>query len=52
LFEDQDWITPDDGGCNNKGELKCIRVINVATNEKILVNSEGYTYPRYAALEM
>jgi hypothetical protein len=48
--KDQPWITKEDGGCNEKG-LLCIRVINIETNERILVNSEGYTYSRYVAIE-
>lgn len=48
---DQLWITKEDGGCNEKGELRCIRVKNSKTNESILVDSEGYTYPRYTAIE-
>ncbi|GAA0735630.1 DUF6329 domain-containing protein [Clostridium oceanicum] len=49
--KDQSWITKEDGGCNSKGELRCIRVKNTKTNKSILVDSEGYTYPRYTALE-
>lgn len=48
---DQSWITKEDGGCNSKGELRCIRVKNTETNKSILVDSEGYTYPRYTAIE-
>jgi len=47
---DQPWITKEDGGCNEKGELRCIRVKNIKTKKSILVNSEGYTYPRYTAI--
>ncbi|WP_147564928.1 DUF6329 domain-containing protein [Clostridium tyrobutyricum] len=49
--KDQPWITKEDGGCNEKGELRCIRVKNTKTKKSILVNSEGYTYPRYTAIE-
>ncbi|ADL50612.1 hypothetical protein [Clostridium cellulovorans] len=49
--KDQPWITEEDGGCNEKGELKCIRVKNSKTKKCILVDSEGYTYPRYTAIE-
>lgn len=49
--KDQHWITKEDGGCNSKGELRCIRVRNTKTNKGILVDSEGYTYPRYTAIE-
>lgn len=49
--KDQPWITKEDGGCNSKGELICIRVRNTKTKKSILIDSEGYTYPRYTALE-
>jgi len=51
FFQDQPWICPEDGGVNESGEAKCIRVINKETGERVLVNSEGYNYPRYTALE-
>ena len=51
LLEDQPWIDKDDGGSNPSGEISCIRVINLQTGERILVNSEGYDYPRYTAIE-
>ncbi len=51
FFDDQPWISPKDGGINENGEAKCIRVINKETGERVLVNSEGYSYPRYTALE-
>ncbi len=51
FFQDQPWISPEDGGSNKKGEIRCIRVINQETSERVLVNSEGYDYPRYTALE-
>ena len=51
FFEDQPWITPEDGGVNKNGEIRCIKVINGETGEGVLVNSEGYSYPRYTALE-
>lgn len=49
--KDQPWITKEDGGSNEKGELRCIRVRNTKTKKNILVDSEGYTYPRYTAIE-
>lgn len=49
--KDQPWITKDDGGYNEKEEIRCIRVKNVKTKKCILVDSEGYTYPRYTAIE-
>ena len=52
FFKDQPWITEQDGGPNERGQLRCIRVKNKETGERILVNSEGYTYPRYIALEL
>ena len=45
LLKDQPWITKDDGGPNENGELRCIRVINQSTGEKLLINSEGFDYP-------
>lgn len=52
FLEDQSWITPEDGGMNQNGEVRCIRVLNRDTEEKVLVNSEGYDYPRYTGLEI
>ena len=51
FFEDQPWITKEDGGVNEAGEIRCILVINKDTGEKVLVNTEGYDYPRYTGLE-
>lgn len=51
FLEDQPWIEKGDGGSNPSGEIRCIRVINQLTGERILVNSEGYDYPRYTAIE-
>jgi len=50
FFKDRPWISPEDGGKTIKG-VRCIRVINEQTDEKILVNNEGYSYPRYTAIE-
>lgn len=51
FFNDQPWITEGDDGVNENREVRCIRVINKDTGEKVLVNSEGYSYPRYTAIE-
>lgn len=51
FLNDQAWITKEDGGVNRQREVQCIRVINQDTGEKVLVNCEGYTYPRYTAIE-
>lgn len=51
FFNDQPWITDEDGGVNENREVRCIRVINKVTDEKVLVNTEGYSYPRYTAIE-
>jgi len=51
FFNDQPWITKVDCGVNEDYEVICIRVINKETNERVLVNSEGYDYPRYTAIE-
>ncbi|SHJ77669.1 DUF6329 domain-containing protein [Paramaledivibacter caminithermalis] len=53
FLKDQSWITEgEDGGMNKNGQIRCIRVKNEKTGEKILVNSEGYKYSRYTALEL
>jgi hypothetical protein len=49
--KDQPWITEEDGGINEEGEFVCIRVKNTRNKKGILVNTEGYTYPRYIAIE-
>lgn len=51
FLADQPWITSEDGGSTKDGKAKCIRVVNQETGERVLVNTEGYTYPRYTALE-
>ena len=51
FFNEQPWIEETDGGSNAARELRCIRVKNVETGERILVNTEGYDYPRYTAIE-
>lgn len=51
FLKDQPWIEKEDGGQNENGELKCIRVKNRETRKSILVDSEGYSYPRYTAIE-
>lgn len=51
FFKDQPWIEKDDGGLNANGAIRCIRVTNTQTKERILVNSEGYQYCRYTAIE-
>lgn len=50
--KDQPWITEEDGGTNEKGEFICIRVKKAKNKKGILINSEGYTYPRYVAIEI
>jgi len=51
FFQEQPWIDSSDGGMNPNGEYRCIRVRNAKTGERVLVNSEGYDYPRYTAIE-
>jgi hypothetical protein len=51
LLEDQPWIEKGDGGMTPQRKIRCIRVQNAKTGERLLVNSEGYDYPRYTALE-
>jgi hypothetical protein len=52
FLRDQSWITIEDGGINQNGEVRCIRVVNIDTGEKILLNNEGYSYGRYVGLEL
>ena len=52
FLKDQFWIRSEDGGINMNGEVRCVRVNNMDTDEKVLVNSEGYDYARYTALEI
>lgn len=51
FFNEQPWIEKTDGGSNENGDLRCIRVINIETGERLLISSEGYDYCRYTALE-
>lgn len=51
MLADQPWIQKSDGGSNDKGELRCIRVVNETTGEKVIIDSEGYEYARFTALE-
>jgi len=51
FFQDQPWIEPGDGGSSEVGEVRCIRVKNQETGDTVLVDPEGYSYPRYVALE-
>jgi len=52
FLKDQPWILKSDGGYNEKGEYRCIRVRNMDTGERLLVSSEGFDYPRYVAIEL
>lgn len=52
FLKDQPWITAEDGGINQNEEVRCIRVVNIETGEKILQNGEGYSYGRYVGLEL
>ena len=51
FLKDQPWILKTDGGYNDMGEYRCIRVRNVDTGERLLVSSEGFDYPRYIGIE-
>jgi len=51
LLQDQAFINKDEGGINDAGEVLCIRVINKESGERILIDPQGYEYPRYTALE-
>ena len=52
FFKDQSWISHEDGGMDQDGKIRCIRVVNIDTGEKVLINTEGYDYPRYTGLEL
>lgn len=52
FLKDRPWISPEDGGTTRDGEIRCIRVENSDTGEKILLNNEGYSYGRYVGLEI
>jgi len=51
LLEDQNWIRPREGGILPDGTIKAIRVTCEGSEYNLLVNPEGYDYPRYTALE-
>lgn len=51
LLQDQAFIQKDEGGMNEVGEVLCIRVINKETGERMLIDPQGYEYPRYIAIE-
>ncbi len=51
LLQDQAFIQNDEGGINDEGEVLCIRVINKVSRERILIDPQGYEYPRYTAIE-
>lgn len=54
FMEDCSWISEEDGGremVNGKSCTCVIRVRDESTGETVLVNSEGYRYARYVALE-
>jgi len=51
FLKDQPWILKTDGGYNDKGEYRCIRVRNVDTGERLLISSEGFDYPRYIGID-
>ena len=45
FLEDQPWIEKGDGGHNEKGEIRCIRVINLETGEKTLRIRKATNFP-------
>ena len=51
LLDDQHFIKKDEGGMNDEGEVLCIRVINKESGKRILIDPQGYEYPRYTAIE-
>ncbi|NDL68599.1 hypothetical protein GXN74_12710 [Clostridiales bacterium F-3ap] len=52
FLKDQPWISHEDGGMDQDGKIRCIRVVNIDSGEKVLVNTENYDYPRYTGLEL
>lgn len=52
FFDDQPWLSKEDGGVTRDGKIRCIRVVNSETEERFLVNNEGFSYCRYTALEI
>ena len=45
FLEDQPWIEKGDRGHNEKGEIRCIRVINLETGEKTLRIRKATNFP-------
>jgi len=52
FLEEQSWLEAGDGGITAAGEMRCVRVVNKATGDTVLVNTGGCGYPRYTALEI
>lgn len=52
FLDDQSWLSSDDGGVDKEGRIRCVRVSCKTRTERYLVNSEGYDYPRYIALNL
>ena len=50
--KEQPWIMSRDGGLGEDGEARCLKAVNKDTKEKVLINPEGYKYPRYTGLEL
>ena len=43
MLADQPWINP---------RANCIRVVNQDTGERVIIDPQGYQYPRYTSLEI
>ena len=51
FFDVQPWLGERDGGSTSSGAIRCKRVVDLDTGERVLVNNEGYDYARYTAIE-
>ena len=52
FLDEQSWLSPYDGGEDQHGRIRCVRVSCESQPERYLVNSEGYDYPRSIALDL
>ena len=52
FLDEQSWLSPYDGGEDQYGRNRCVRVSCESQPERYLVNSEGYDYPRSIALDL
>ncbi len=52
FLQDQPWILKTDGGYNEKGEYRCIRVRNVDTGERCWSRQRALTIPGILRLSL